>query len=663
MTYIKLLTVLTTLALLTACGGSSPTTPANNSTGGDNSGGDNSGGDNSGGDNSGGDNSGGDNSGGDNSGGNNNGGDNSGGNNNGGDNSGGNNNGGGGGNATDCTQTPFHTDCLTNNAPALALRQSRCLANPAIDPSCGGILTTYCATNDVTACPNVTYADWLAVATPLATRTTPTAKNEFLQGTATGLITIADANSTAVTLATAKYDGVALGGESADGFAYYSDNTNHYAGILLNTDLGAPLTASSAVALWRGQFSVLEGAGAVVSSSFVLGVSFTDTATGGTINGESGTLDYAFTGTFDNRGVIDGTINRSVVVGTSPNQTLATRAGTLTGLIGFDGAVGAFHSNAGVADSYYGGFVARPTRDTVTDTAPLLVQYEDWAAIVSPDATPNTTTRRNQFLQGTPADAPSNAGLNAGVGYTANNFGNQPRAQIVNFEVGETRTGRVAGIGGDAADGFAIFRGQIGTVNHYYASILPTTNLGAPITREAGTAQWTGKLLRFSTADPNFVLIVDFGKSEVSRSGNGGFSLKGTWDERGVITGTTLNAEYLDDARTMVDVGNPANTPGILTGLIGQDGAVGVFYSNNDGIGTTPYIGGFIAAPSPCQVANNCPVNHAAWLGSFRPAPPATVAEAVADTDIPSHFLSVGADGVIDRAGLGRATPATTLSR
>ncbi len=39
------------------------------------------------------------------------------------------------------------------------------------------------------------------------------------------------------------------------------------------------------------------------------------------------------------------------------------------------------------------------------------------------------------------------------------------------------------------------------------------------------------------------------------------------------------------------------------------------------------------------------------------------MAEAVADTDIPSHFLSVGADGVIDRAGLGRATPATTLSR
>ena len=96
MTYIKLLTVLAGLALLTACGGSSPTTPANNSTGGDNSGGDNSGG------------------------------------------------GGGGGNATDCTQTPFHNDCLRNNAPALLLRQTMCLADSTTDDSCGAVIEGVC---------------------------------------------------------------------------------------------------------------------------------------------------------------------------------------------------------------------------------------------------------------------------------------------------------------------------------------------------------------------------------------------------------------------------------------------------------------------------------------------------------------------------------------
>ncbi len=514
MPYLKLLTVLAGLMIMTACGGSA--TPANNNTGGDNNTGDNTGGDNNG-------------------------------------------NGG---------------------------------EQPVVNPCANG------------AC--VEYADWLAVAAPSVEFTVP-ATNEFLRGTATGLQDIGDSNSTAVTFATAKYDSLDLGGESADGFAYYSFAGNHYTGILLNTNLGAPLTATSAVALWRGQFSVLEGGGTVVSSSFVLGVSFTDTATGGTITGETGLQDYAFEGSFDARGVIDGTITRSVVVEEGDSEAIvksvATRAGTLTGLIGFDGAVGAFHSNAGVEDSYYGGFVARATRPVaVADTAPALVQYEDWAAIVSPEATPNTTARRNQFLQGTPADAPSNKGLNAGVGYRVNSGQPQPTAFIVDFENGSSRF-RLTGIaGGQAADGFAIFRGTIGDVRHFYASILPTTNLGVPITTATGTADWPGRgVIDFGGLDSafeDFVLTVDFGKREVSSPASSGasLSLKGTWDERGVITGTVLNAEYLDDARTMLDVDKP-NVHGILTGLIGQEGAVGVFHRNNDGIGEGGFSGGFIAAP------------------------------------------------------------------
>ena len=118
MTYIKILTVLTALALLTACGGSA--TPANNNTGGDN----NASGDNSGG---------------------------------GGGNAGGG--GGGGGNTTDCTATPFHADCNAIES-AITSRETMCLASSTADDSCGGIITSFC-TNDPfsteTACMADTY--------------------------------------------------------------------------------------------------------------------------------------------------------------------------------------------------------------------------------------------------------------------------------------------------------------------------------------------------------------------------------------------------------------------------------------------------------------------------------------------------------------------------
>ncbi len=83
-------------------------------------------------------------------------------NNAGGDNSGGDNSGGGGGNATDCTQTPFHNDCLTNNAPALALRVADCIkAGNAGIARCNTLFTApasnTCLTNPFTdACASNT---------------------------------------------------------------------------------------------------------------------------------------------------------------------------------------------------------------------------------------------------------------------------------------------------------------------------------------------------------------------------------------------------------------------------------------------------------------------------------------------------------------------------
>ena len=64
--------------------------------------------------------------------------------------------------------------------------------------------------------------------------------------------------------------------------------------------------------------------------------------TGSTIN-DSG---YSFTGTFDSRGVITATTDHTT-----------NGAGVMQGLIGAEGAVGVFHSNA--VGVYGGGFIAR----------------------------------------------------------------------------------------------------------------------------------------------------------------------------------------------------------------------------------------------------------------------------------------------------------------
>ncbi len=70
------------------------------------------------------------------------------------------------------------------------------------------------------------------------------------------------------------------------------------------------------------------------------------------------------------------------------------------------------------------------------------------------------------------------------------------------------------------------------------------------------------------------------------------------WDENGVITGgiTYNRGAALDH----LDADSTRNSQGIVTGLIGKQGAVGSFISihgvNHDGT-NTPYAGGFVARP------------------------------------------------------------------
>ena len=536
---------------------------------------------------------------------------------------------------TECTGDITTPRCIPLVTPV-------CEANNGFNnPVCRGIekyddLLAEATCAGIPACTDgvITHADWLASftangGTALPTTPNATRKNEFLQGTTTGFASGANAGIRApfgsprtdipVAPAILTFDdtNTATGGVAFFGGEHYNNGVRvpdiyfHYAGVLAGTDLGAPITAPFADARWDGKIRADSSETAGILSAgeitdFVVDITFDGTEGEITSYFTAGNVFYySIDGKFDANGIITGDV--AYGQGTASGLTTTSQLyspGTLTGIIGQNGAVGAFISGhktlrpGSVGPSFSGGFIAAPPNPCIAlgncpvNTAAWLGSFTANGGTALP-TTPDTT-RRNQFLQGTPADAPSNAGLNAGVGYVVNLGQPQPTAFIVDSENGYPS--KIAGIGGDAADGFAFFRGQVGAVRYYYASILPTTNLGAPLTESAQGGTWEGILIRNSSAE-TFILTVDFGESEVSSpaSGNDGFSLKGEWDERGVITGTTLNAEYLDDARTMLDVGNAANTPGILTGLIGQEGAVGVFHSDGTAGG---YSGGFIAAPT-----------------------------------------------------------------
>ena len=190
------------------------------------------------------------------------------------------------------------------------------------------------------------YTHWVTAADPAIT---PTA-NRFLTGTPTGLTT-GEGNTGSVTTLAYSDGLIDLEGEATDGFAIFQAGNTHNAGILSTTRLGAPLTETTTNVEWKGLFFDRVGRNARDSSSLTLMVSYTGSA--GTITsdriGRNNT--YTFNVAFDNVGIITGTIARTADAG----------AGTVTGLIGAEGAVAVFHSDTDTTtESYVGGFVAVP---------------------------------------------------------------------------------------------------------------------------------------------------------------------------------------------------------------------------------------------------------------------------------------------------------------
>ncbi len=139
----------------------------------------------------------------------------------------------------------------------------------------------------------------------------------------------------------------------------FNQTAYYYAGLNVDAKLGEPLTAITATGTWEGGLRAVIGNTLMPASvDMELEVTFNPPKINAfvPVNGNHFLLD----GIFSNFGVISGTVNYGAfMAGTRTPVASRGTNGTLTGLIGDYGAVGAFHSTATGSDGYAGGFVVR----------------------------------------------------------------------------------------------------------------------------------------------------------------------------------------------------------------------------------------------------------------------------------------------------------------
>ena len=444
----------------------------------------------------------------------------------------------------------------------------------------------------VAAPDTVNTGDWLSSFTSPALRTALTPGSKFLQLSGTtintvGTLTRASGNGVTPTATTLDFTAfsfdIASGLDDNDGVAHFfgwiGNDLYSYAGIYESTNLGAPITESGFSATWAGKLQVTRN-----SKDFDLKVTFGGTT--GTVKAFipniEGVKDLSINGRFGANGVITGDVHFAGFASETNPTPPTTFNGTLSGIIGSDGAVGVFHSAA--VGGYSGGFVAVPP--------PPSVDADDWvSSFTSPplDTKPDTTTGKHQFLQ--IADK------------TISTSGTRRRANGAAGEIPLVRTldfsafSSAIPLGLDADDGLAYFEGFFGSTYSHYAGIYASTDLGAPITESGMNATWPAKL-GFNAFVIDFNLAVTFDGTtgtveadiqNVNRdaiiSRGIDFSINGRFGVNGVITG---KVHYSVDTHPT----SPDDFNGTLSGIIGSGGAVGV-YIIDDGIS-----GGFIAAPA-----------------------------------------------------------------
>ena len=421
-----------------------------------------------------------------------------------------------------------------------------------------------------------------------------------------------------------------------------------FAGLLSGTDLGAPITSADQVGEWQGQFKSIGGyyyginpdnesarISTAFDTDFTLEVTFG--AVGG-VDGSAGSIEafvathgisryFLLKGTYDDKGVITGTVLAGLFDNHQRSNPSATINGVLTGLIGVEGAVGAFVSNADNYN-YAGGFVA----NAITPDTEREVTFGDWTRsfATAPALAPTTGTPQSEFLQTTGGTlATGDLTVRGGGAITVTTL-DLNTAQFKNNPLGS-----------DAEDGVAFYQGYVNNDGAGYAGIFSTTDLGRPISPGDARAEWRGQfqVIESRKIKTDFTLEVTFG-AVAGVDGSVGkveafveqiapnaahHYVRGTFNAAGVIKGTAIAGGFTNGDRNQF---NGGATDGILTGLIGEDGAVGAFYSQ-----AGVYAGGFVAQPTDL-------VTYADWLDSFGNKTLQTAGRPTAGLD--SEFLQSG---------------------
>ena len=208
-------------------------------------------------------------------------------------------------------------------------------------------------TDDILSLPNT--ATWVQSfrddSDTLVALNTTTPTNQFLLGTANGIATTGtDATATLLT----------IGDDSPNGVGFFTANDRFYAGLFDGANLGEPLDSGTQAGTWTGSLQAVVGSTVGSVLSMTLHVVYTGNTRVITAFVPSGDNHFLLEGTFTPNGVIEGTVNYGAFTGGVEGTPAGGRGtnGTLTGIIGQDGALGAFHSTATGTNGYAGGFIA-----------------------------------------------------------------------------------------------------------------------------------------------------------------------------------------------------------------------------------------------------------------------------------------------------------------